>query len=286
MSFHPLGSLRRQSDLPLRLRPLAEAELPALHEHDADIALLPIPAHGRYQIGFAISPRSLQAAQRLRFEVFNLEMNEGLNASYATGLDRDAFDDQMAHLVVYDTETRSIIGTYRLQSGAQAEAGIGFYSAQQYDLAALLPYRRSLLEAGRACIAPDHRSYATLILLWTGIRAYARLTGTRWMFGCCSITTADPDDGWRALKTIRAKDGLHPELWSVPLAPFNCGLPSRELAEDLGPALKLPKLFRTYMRLGAKVVSEPGIDREFGTVDFLIMLDTLDITFSKLEFTA
>ena len=70
------------------------------------------------------------------------------------------------------------------------------------------------------------------------------------------------------------------------LPAFSCGAAEREFAPELGSALRLPKLFRTYVRLGARIISEPGIDREFGTVDFLILLDTLDITFSKLEFTA
>ena len=51
----------------------------------------------------------------------------------------------------------------------------------------------------------------------------------------------------------------------------------------LGPALKLPKLFRTYLRLGALVVSEPAIDREFGTVDFLILMDGKEVALSRLD---
>ena len=36
------------------------------------------------------------AAFRLRFMVFNLEMNEGLDSAYADGYDRDHFDDVCA----------------------------------------------------------------------------------------------------------------------------------------------------------------------------------------------
>jgi putative hemolysin len=56
-----------------------------------------------------------------------------------------------------------------------------------------------------------------------------------------------------------------------------------EFDAGLGPALRIPKLFRIYLRLGAWVVSEPALDAEFGTIDFLILLDGESVTFSKLN---
>ena len=35
----------------------------------------------------------------------------------------------------------------------------------------------------------------------------------------------------------------------------------------------LPPLMKGYMRLGAKICGKPAYDREFGTIDFLILLD-------------
>ena len=42
--------------------------------------------------------------------------------------------------------------------------------------------------------------------------------------------------------------------------------------------IQLPPLFKVYLDMGARVCSEPAIDREFGVIDFLIVLDveTLD----------
>jgi putative hemolysin len=37
--------------------------------------------------------------------------------------------------------------------------------------------------------------------------------------------------------------------------------------------VEIPPLFKVYLDMGAKVCSEPAIDREFGVVDFLIVLD-------------
>ena len=41
--------------------------------------------------------------------------------------------------------------------------------------------------------------------------------------------------------------------------------------------MKIPKLFRTYLRFGAKVCSPPAIDRRFKTIDFLVLFDVYEI---------
>ena len=37
--------------------------------------------------------------------------------------------------------------------------------------------------------------------------------------------------------------------------------------------VKMPKLFGTYLRYGGVVCGPPAIDREFRTIDFLVMID-------------
>jgi len=37
--------------------------------------------------------------------------------------------------------------------------------------------------------------------------------------------------------------------------------------------VKIPQLFRIYLRYGAKVCSPPAIDRQFKTIDFLVLFD-------------
>jgi putative hemolysin len=36
---------------------------------------------------------------------------------------------------------------------------------------------------------------------------------------------------------------------------------------------KIPKLLKTYLTIGARIASPPAWDREFGTIDFLTLLD-------------
>src|SRR5260221_11668229 len=102
-----------------------------------------------YQMRMAQNADDVQRAQRLRFEVFNLELGEGLAASHALERDVDAFDDVCDHLIVEEVATGEVVGTYRLQTGAVAAANIGYYSAREFDFAVDEPLRSETIELGR-----------------------------------------------------------------------------------------------------------------------------------------
>ncbi len=248
-----------------------------------DLLTTPALRKGGYIAGFACSPRALEAAQRLRYEVFNVELGEGLPASHLTGLDQDPFDHQMTHLVLFEEKTGLAVGTYRLQTMRHAlQSPAGIYSAQEYDLAALSDKMDLSVECGRACIAQGHRTFTTVLLLWMGIGVFMKSFAQRYVFGCCSLTTTNPDDGWRAMQTIRKNGNLHPDVLLPAIPPYSCGDPAREFDPSIGKALPLPKLFSAYLRLGCKVVSEPALDLDFKTVDFLIFLDSMEVNLSSL----
>lgn len=242
-----------------------------------DVLLCPEQRCPGYLVGFAASDRGREAAQRLRYEVFNLELNEGLAESEATGLDQDRFDPQMTHILTLEAQTGRVVGTYRIQSVQDALGKEGLYSAQEYDLSPLEPYFDQALECGRACTARDHRKATALLALWQGMQVFMNLSHLRWPFGCCSLTSQDCLDGWKALATLRKRDCLHRELYLKAHSAFKCGEPC-----ETDETIPLPKLFHTYMRLGGKVISEPALDREFGTIDFLVFMDGQQVNMSSL----
>src|SRR5882724_2967265 len=98
-----------------------------------------------YRLRLAEGSADLRAAQVLRFVVFNLELQEGLEQSYSTCLDADAYDEVCDHLLVEDTQTGDVIGTYRLQTGVRAAANLGYYSAQEFDFSPYEPLRQQMV---------------------------------------------------------------------------------------------------------------------------------------------
>ncbi len=249
---------------------------------------------GRYQVRLAASLAERDAACRLRFNVFNLELGEGLQSSYSTGLDRDAFDLFCDHLIVEDRSAREIVGTYRMQSGDNAARQLGYYSAQEFDFAPYERIRSQVLELGRASIERSHRTSEVLSLLWRGIAQYSQAHGLRYLVGCSSMNLKD------SLGNLKDAGGLHqgaagdsqdPQTgWAMyqELIPFLVASPFRTRPTPpyaLPPRTnlplatpKVPKLLKTYIAVGARICGAPAWDREFGTIDFLTLLDLEQLT--------
>jgi putative hemolysin len=235
---------------------------------------------GRYRVRFAHSAHDVDRILRLRFEVFNLELGEGLDSSFATQRDRDRFDPCCHHLLVEVKDTGAIIGTYRVQTWEMAQQGEGLYSAGEFDLSALPgEILEHAIETGRACIHRDHRNRQVLFLLWRGLAFYLQATGKRYFFGCSSLTSQDPVQGMLLYRQLQADGLVRRDLVVPPLPGLRCEatLPTQAAGEE-PPAVELPALFRTYLRYGAKVCSPPAIDRDFKTIDFLVLLDVNEIS--------
>ena len=180
---------------------------------------------GRYRVRLAESIEDREAACRLRFRVFNIELGEGLQSSYKTGLDTDDFDLFCEHLLVEDklesNLARRIVGTYRLQSGTTAGDNLGYYSEQEFNLGPYEPLRPGILELGRASIDREHRTPEVLTLLWRGIAQYATDMGLRYLIGCSSLNSKDPAEGWQMYRQLEHYR-VSPEFATEPTAAYAC----------------------------------------------------------------
>ncbi|WP_430379996.1 GNAT family N-acetyltransferase [Streptomyces sp. B1-3] len=220
----------------------------------------------RYTVGLARDEEDVRAAQRLRHDVFAGEMG-ALQATPQPGLDSDGFDAHCDHLLVRDTVTGQVVGTYRLLPPERAAIAGRLYSQGEFDLSPLVAIRPGLVEVGRSCVHPDHRDGAVIGLIWAGIARYMVDRGHEWLAGCCSIPLAD--GGALAAGTwdrVRSKY-LAPEEFRVrPLLPW----------EPTGAApaghTELPPLLRGYLRLGAWVCGQPAHDPDFGVADLFVLL--------------
>jgi len=233
----------------------------------------------QYCVRLARNADEVKAALRLRFEVFNLELGEGLESSHLTGLDKDRFDEACHHLIVIERETDNVIGTYRLQTFEMTGGKIeNFYCAGEFRLEDLpFEFLRESLEIGRASIAVAHRHTKVLFLLWKGLAAYLEISRKRYLFGCCSLTSQNVLEGWKAMQSLVAVDALEQNLWIAPRENHICESNGETLEQNNGELYKLPKLFSTYLRFGAKVCSPPAIDREYKTIDFFVVFDSSKI---------
>jgi L-ornithine Nalpha-acyltransferase len=229
-----------------------------------------------FEIKIATDPREIVQAQRLRFQVFNLELKKGLQSSYETGVDVDEFDPFCEHLIVRDLKSDAIVGTYRMMLGAQARRHRGFYSEKEFDLTRIKNLDRELLELGRSCARKDYRDRALLPLMWEAIVDYVRANRVRYLFGCGSLYTTDVAEISAIFALLRAKYYAPESCRVEPVAACRFdGLSEPQIANVDEAALfqKLPSLIKGYLRIGALVCGPPALDSEFGTADFFLLLD-------------
>jgi putative hemolysin len=242
---------------------------PAVLEHACEN---PLASTTHFRVGLAESVEDLLACQRLRYLVFNCELGEGLESSKKERLDRDRFDYICDHLMVREAETGKVVGTYRMQSGYRAKGNLGYYSEQFFEFAPFEALRGEVLELGRACVHPDYRNSGVLHMLWKGIAKYATSCGARFLLGCSSLTSQDESEGMALYTQLREKHLVALELRTEPKQGVAC-----RATQAILPPPPIPRLFRAYLDVSAKLCGPPAIDREFKTIDFLTLIDLAHI---------
>ena len=236
---------------------------------------------GNLGVRIAQSADEVDASQALRYRVFFEEMGaRPAPDAPATQRDADAFDAVADHLLVLDHArgdgAAGVVGTYRLiQPAAAAKVG-GFYSAAEYDLAAIEKFPGRVLELGRSCVDAHYRGRAVMQLLWRGIAAYVAEQGIDLMFGCASLPGTDPDALAEELTYLYGHHLAPPalRLRAVPDRYVEMRRRDPMAVDARHAALLLPPLIKGYLRLGGFVGDGAVIDEQFNTIDVAIIVKT------------
>lgn len=217
--------------------------------------------------------------------MFYEELSATPDAAMASRTDADRFDAFCDHLAVVRKGTAStsdpvmladgeLVGTYRLLRQDVAERNGGFYTQEEFDIAPLLASHRGLrfLELGRSCVLKPYRTKPVVELLWQGIWNYVRAHGADVMFGCASLEGTDPETHSEALSFLAEHRAAPPE-WRVRALASRYVEMKRRSRFDAKAALRaLPPLIKGYLRLGCYIGEGAVIDRQFNTMDILIVL--------------
>lgn len=227
-------------------------------------------------------PQEIEAAQRLRYQVFYEEFAAKPNTQMAVArLDFDDFDQYADHLIVIDHDRGDkIVGTYRLLLQDAAKKIGQFYSSDEYDLTPLLNSGHNLLELGRSCVLPEYRTKSIMNLLWEGIAEYITDHNIGLMFGCASLHSTDIKSISRPLSYLHhyhlAPEDIRPRALKGCYINMNI-VPKDEFEAKRG-FNDLPPLIKGYLRVGAVVGDGAFIDHQFNTTDVCIMMDTRNVT--------
>jgi putative hemolysin len=261
------------NELPNPTLPLSPVSLPrgSLHRRGAPLA----EGAGGISVAWARTPAEVREAQALRYAVFAGEMGARIKTRLP-GHDVDLFDDYCEHLLVRDSETSEVVGTYRVLTPAQARRVGSFYSDTEFDLVRLRGMRDRMVELGRSCVHPEHRHGGVILALWGALAEFMVRNELDTMIGCASIpmlhngvVSGDAAASiWRQLAQTHLAPIEHHVLPRLPL-------PVEQL--DASVPVEPPALIKGYLRLGAKVLGPPAWDPDFNTADLPMMMRIRDL---------
>ena len=237
------------------------------------------PQAGSLQVTWARHQDEVREAQRLRHAVFAGEMGANLPRT-VPGHDIDLFDDFCEHLLVRDATTRTVVGTYRVLTPAQAKRVGSFYSDTEFDLTRLRFLRERMVELGRSCVHPEHRHGGVIMALWSALADFMVRNQLDTMIGCASIPMQyqGPQGmvgGGHAAASIwhklKDKHLASVEFHVRPRLP----LPVDRLDTSLD--VEPPALIKGYLRLGAKILGAPAWDPDFNAADLPMIMRIADL---------
>ena len=230
------------------------------------------------QVAWARHLDDVRAAQRLRHQVFIDEMGASPTpvAGAPAGHDIDLFDDFCEHLIVRtapcNDEPGEVVGTYRVLTPNAARRAGSFHSDTEFDLTRLRSLRDRMVELGRSCVHPDHRSGIVILALWSTLAQFMEDNAMETVISCASVSMRDGGHGaaslWSRLRKTHLADV---ELQVRP----RMALPMDELNQSLD--FEPPALIKGYLRMGAKVLGAPAWDPKFGTADLPLLARVADI---------
>ncbi|MEO8160200.1 MAG: GNAT family N-acyltransferase, partial [Arenimonas sp.] len=205
------------------------------------------------EVRLARSPAEVEAAQRLRYEVFVREWG-ARPAAAEIGREADDYDALMDHLVVVDgARGDQVVGTYRLLCQDRLHVDSVFYSSHEFDLSPLLASGQRLLELGRSCVLREYRNLPVLQLLWRAIAGYVAEHRIELMFGCASLRGTDPEAVREQLAYLHhwhlAPPALRPQALAAGRAPMD--LLGKDQVDPVRSLRALVPMVKGYLRAGA-----------------------------------
>lgn len=232
---------------------------------------------GRYDVRLAQSDDEIRSAQKLRYEVLFRESGGKITPEMLnTEREEDEWDEIAYHVVVVDTRADNrVVGTVRLVSSTALHEGQEFYTEHAFKLDGLRTSYGKILELSRACVSPDGRGGAILMLIWKFTMQFIDHNGYEVLFGCASFKGVDYEKHTEILSYLYDKHLASEALMPVPKPEVN-SVNIADFRQQPGKGKergKVPTMLRGYLKIGARISEHAIIDPVFNTTFVAIYVD-------------
>lgn len=232
---------------------------------------------GRYDVRLAQSDDEVHSAQKLRYEVLFRESGGKITPEMLnTEREEDEWDDIAYHVVVVDTRADNrVVGTVRLVSSVALLESQEFYTEHAFNLDGLRNSYGKILELSRACVSPEGRGGAILMLIWKFTMQFIEHNGYEVLFGCASFKGTDYRKHTEILSYLYDKHLASPALMPIPKAQVS-SVDIADFRQQPGKGKergKVPTMLRGYLKIGARISEHAIIDPVFNTTFVAIYVD-------------
>lgn len=197
--------------------------------------------------------------------------------------DHDPFDGICAHVLVEDLRSGQLVCCFRVLELENGSAIKQSYSAQYYELAALVHFRRPMAEIGRFCMHPDWSDPDILRLAWATLTRMVDDRGVEMLFGCSSFAGTNVDQYLDAFAMLN-RQHLGPDRWRPRVKASHVVRFAALLHHhpDVKQAmLQMPPLLRSYLMMGGWVSDHAVVDDGMNTLHVFTGLEIRAIPASR-----
>jgi len=236
---------------------------------------------GRYDVRLAQSEAEIRAAQKLRYEVLFKESGGRITKEMLnTEREEDEWDEVAYHVVVLDTkQDEQVVGTVRLVSNTALNEGQSFYTEHAFNLDGLRNNYGKVLELSRACVSPEGRGGAILMLIWKFTMQFIEQNHYEVLFGCASFHGTDYHEHQEILSYLYEKHLASEELMPLPKDEVqSVAIKDFSIKPESGKKRgKVPTMLRGYLKIGARISDHAIIDPVFNTTFVAIYVDASEM---------
>lgn len=188
-------------------------------------------------------------------------------------LDITPYDSYAKQIICIDNQTGGVVGCYRIITSDNLPNGEKFACEEEFDITSLKNSGEKIAELSRAVVKKEYRNTLVLMMLLRFIIKHVKEENYRFVVGEASFFGTDKSKYVKEFSYLSANYSCK-DYGIKSLEKEQVELLSVDQFDQIEVKRSLPPLIRAYTTIGAKISDDSFTDREFGSVDVFVLMDT------------